>query len=117
VFISPALCATAAGARELILRKPFFTALKGHSSFSLRSLPAKVGGFHPEKTQKIGQKCYRSWTWTKKPENNARSGLREWGCPDTLIKDVRDVAAAVCNSEGPGRSGEKKLNRPGFQAI
>jgi len=45
------------------------------------------------------------------------SRLREMGCPDTLVKDVRDVAAAVCNSEGPGRSGEKKLNRPGIQAI
>jgi hypothetical protein len=43
--------------------------------------------------------------------------LRDLGCPDTLIKDVRDVAAAVMCSEGPGRSGEKKLNRPGFQAI
>jgi hypothetical protein len=43
--------------------------------------------------------------------------LRDFGCPDTLVKDVRDVAAAVCNSEGPGRSGEKKFNRPGFQAI
>jgi hypothetical protein len=30
--------------------------------------------------------------------------LREWGCPDTLIKDVRDVAAAVMCSEGPGQS-------------
>jgi len=45
------------------------------------------------------------------------SPLRESRCLDTLIKDVRDVAAAVCNSEGPGRSGEKKLNRPGIQAI
>jgi hypothetical protein len=50
-------------------------------------------------------------------ENNSRARLRDLGCPDTLIKDVRDVAAAVCNSEGPGRSGEKKLNRLGIQAI
>jgi hypothetical protein len=33
--------------------------------------------------------------------------LREWGCPDTLIKDVRDVAAAVLCSEGPGQSRNK----------
>lgn len=37
--------------------------------------------------------------------------LRELGCPDTLIKDVRDVAAAVMNSEGPGRVEEEGLNR------
>lgn len=30
------------------------------------------------------------------------SGLRELGCLGTLIKDVRDVAAAVLCSEGPG---------------
>jgi hypothetical protein len=30
--------------------------------------------------------------------------LRELGCPDTLVKDVRDVAAAVMCSEGQGRS-------------
>jgi hypothetical protein len=34
------------------------------------------------------------------------SRLRDFGCPDTLIKDVRDVAAAVMCSEGPGRSEE-----------
>jgi hypothetical protein len=33
--------------------------------------------------------------------------LRELGCPDTLIKDVRDVAAAVLCSEGPGE--EKRV--------
>ena len=38
------------------------------------------------------------------------SRLRDLGCPDTLIKDVRDVAAAVMCSEGPGQS-RKKLNR------
>jgi hypothetical protein len=37
--------------------------------------------------------------------------LRDFGCPDTLIKDVRDVAAAVMCSEGPGRSRNKGLNR------
>src|SRR5690349_7058841 len=47
---------------------------------------------------------------------NLCSRLRDLGCPDTLIKDVRDVAAAVMCSEGPGRSGER-LNRPGIQAI
>jgi hypothetical protein len=30
------------------------------------------------------------------------SPLRDLGCLDTLIKDVRDVAAAVLCSEGPG---------------
>jgi hypothetical protein len=29
--------------------------------------------------------------------------LRDSGCLGTLIKDVRDVAAAVMCSEGPGR--------------
>ncbi len=28
------------------------------------------------------------------------SRLRDFGCPDTLIKDVRDVAAAVCAARG-----------------
>jgi hypothetical protein len=41
------------------------------------------------------------------------SRLRDFGCPDTLIKDVRDVAAAVMCSEGSGRS-ERKLNRSGI---
>jgi hypothetical protein len=35
------------------------------------------------------------------------SRLRDLGCPDTLIKDVRDVAAAVMCSEGPGQSRNK----------
>jgi len=39
------------------------------------------------------------------------SRLRDLGCPDTLIKDVRDVAAAVLCSEGPGRVEEEGLNR------
>ena len=34
------------------------------------------------------------------------SRLRDLGCPDTLVKDVRDVAAAVMCSEGPGQSEE-----------
>jgi hypothetical protein len=35
------------------------------------------------------------------------SRLRDLGCPDTLIKDVRDVAAAVCAARG--RDGRKKF--------
>jgi hypothetical protein len=37
--------------------------------------------------------------------------LRDFGCPDTLIKDVRDVAAAVMCSEGPGQVEKQGLNR------
>jgi hypothetical protein len=33
----------------------------------------------------------------------SRSRLRDFGCPDTLIKDVRDVAAAAMCSEGQGK--------------
>jgi hypothetical protein len=32
--------------------------------------------------------------------------LRDFGCPDTLLKDVRDVAAAVCAARG--RDGRKE---------
>ena len=35
------------------------------------------------------------------------SRLRDFGCPDTLIRDVRDVAAAVMCSEGPGQVEEQ----------
>jgi hypothetical protein len=76
-----------------------FTALKGRSSTKNR----------PKMLPRLDT--------DQKQENNRCSRLRNLGCPDTLIKDVRDVAAAVLCSEGPGRSGEKKLNRPGFQAI
>jgi hypothetical protein len=38
---------------------------------------------------------------------NFCSRLRDFGCPDTLIKDVRDVAAAVMCSEGPGQSSKE----------
>ena len=42
------------------------------------------------------------------------SRLRDLGCPDTLVKDVRDVAAAVMCSEGPGRSEEfESIGNPG----
>jgi hypothetical protein len=34
------------------------------------------------------------------------SRLRDFGCPDTLIKDVRDVAAAVCAARGRDGSEE-----------
>jgi hypothetical protein len=35
------------------------------------------------------------------------SRLRDFGCPDTLIKDVRDVAAAVCAARGRDKVEEK----------
>jgi hypothetical protein len=37
--------------------------------------------------------------------------LQELGCPDTLIKDVRDVAAAVCTARG--RDGRKEVESTG----
>jgi hypothetical protein len=93
-----------------------FTALKGRSSFSLRSPPTKVGGFHRGKSQKNRPKLrYRRGMYDF-AEKVFASRLQEWGCPDTLVKDVRDVAAAVMCSEGPGQSG-KMLNRLGFQVI
>jgi hypothetical protein len=66
----------------------FFTALKGRSS-----------------TKNLSKMRYRRgmYDFAGKSFGNR---LREWGCPDTLIKDVRDVAAAVMCSEGPGRSEE-----------
>jgi hypothetical protein len=41
-------------------------------------------------------------------KNQEKSGmdLREMSSLGTLVKDVRDVAAAVLCSEGPGRSEE-----------
>jgi len=39
------------------------------------------------------------------------SRLRDFGCPDTLIKDVRDVAAAVCAARG--RDDRKKFESIG----
>jgi hypothetical protein len=44
-------------------------------------------------------------------ENNFARTCGNEGCPDTLIKDVRDVAVAVLCSEGPGRVEEEGLNR------
>jgi len=39
------------------------------------------------------------------------SHLRDLGCPDTLIKDVRNVAAAVCAARG--RDGRKEVGSSG----
>jgi hypothetical protein len=64
---------------------------------------------------KIGQKCGVCRTCTKCKEKSA-APLREMGWLGTLNEDVRDVAAAVLCSEGPGRSG-KMLNRLRIQVI
>jgi hypothetical protein len=37
------------------------------------------------------------------------SRLRDFGCPDTLIKDVRDVAAAASGQRGAGTSRGTKV--------
>jgi hypothetical protein len=96
--------------------RAFFTPLEGRSSFSLRSPPTKVGGFHQEENPENQPKMQFLWDMNYFLRKRSRSGLRESGWLGTLIKDVRDVAAAVMCSEGPGQS-RKRLNRLGFQVI
>jgi hypothetical protein len=50
---------------------------------------------------KIGSKCDAA-AYAPFFQKKSRSALRDLSCLGTLIKDVRDVAAAVLCSEGPG---------------
>jgi hypothetical protein len=54
------------------------------------------------KESKLGSERY-CWGMYDFAGKSFCSRLRDFGCPDTLIKDVRDVAAAVMCSEGQGR--------------
>jgi hypothetical protein len=56
------------------------------------------------KSGKIGQKCGVGGACTSWPEKVFASACRNEGCPDTLIKDVRDVAAAVFATPSSAKS-------------
>jgi hypothetical protein len=81
-------------------RSSFFAALeeaRKHSAIS--SQPKKKAKNQPKTQRQKGMydfagKCFCS-------------RLRDLGCPDTLIKDVRDVAAAVCAARGRDESRKK----------
>jgi hypothetical protein len=60
----------------------------------------------PQQKQKNRPKMQFPWGMNYFLRKRFRSGLREIGWLGTLVKDVRDVAAAVMCSEGPGQSGK-----------
>jgi hypothetical protein len=81
------------------------------SQIGIQALTAQQSAFSQSKKQKKRPEMrYRRGMYDFAGKS-FRSRLRDFGCPDTLIKDVRDVAAAVMCSEGPGRTKRSSIDR------